>query len=141
MTDASLSGKEFTARLADITDNRLADHLFGVSELARRMRISRTTLHRKMTAIYQCSASRFICRKRLERAHQLLQNQKSTITETAFRCGFHSLTYFDKCFRNHFGYPPGNVKRENKIRIESAGHAMNIENPEQFNLEIQKFIK
>ncbi|MBN2635375.1 MAG: AraC family transcriptional regulator [Prolixibacteraceae bacterium] len=25
----------------------------------------------------------------------------------AFRCGFHSTTYFNKCFHNQFGLSPG----------------------------------
>jgi 3-oxoadipate enol-lactonase len=33
------------------------------------------------------------------------------------------------------------IRGSKLVRIESAGHALNIENPEQFNLEILKFIK
>jgi len=111
MTRAALSGEEFTARLANITENRLADHHFGVSALALEMEMSRYSLYRKVKEAYQCSASRFICSKRLEKAHQLLQNKKITVTETASRCGFNSVTYFDKCFRNQFGYPPGKTEK------------------------------
>ncbi|MGM0622243.1 MAG: helix-turn-helix domain-containing protein [Bacteroidota bacterium] len=125
MNGVPLSGEEFTARLTDITENRLADHHFGVSALAREMKMSRYSLHRKMKVAYQCSASRFICRKRLEKAHQLMQNKEFTVTETASRCGFNSVTYFDKCFRNQFGYPPGKVKRQNqKIAFQEKSNIL-----------------
>ena len=33
------------------------------------------------------------------------------------------------------------IKGSKLVKIDSAGHALNIENPEQFNYEIQKFLK
>ncbi|MBN1986252.1 MAG: helix-turn-helix transcriptional regulator [Prolixibacteraceae bacterium] len=102
-----MSREEFTRQLNTVTDARLSDQSFGVSELAREMEISRSTLHRKVKEVFHESASQFISHKRLERARQLLLGKKISVTETASRCGFHSVTYFDKCFSGYFGYPPG----------------------------------
>lgn len=105
---ASLSSKEdFKERLNAIAEARLADQNFGVSELAREMKMSRSTLHRKMKTVFHKSVSKYICHKRLEKARQLLPDKKISITQTASICGFHSVTYFDKCFHDYFGYPPG----------------------------------
>jgi AraC-like DNA-binding protein len=57
-------------------ENRLAEQYFGVSELAREMEISRSTLHRKVKEAFNCSASRYISQKRLEKAGQLIQCRK-----------------------------------------------------------------
>ena len=68
MTVSHLSGKEFTERLNTITDARLADQKFGVSELARELDMSRSTLHRKVREAFHESANQYISHKRLERS-------------------------------------------------------------------------
>ncbi len=112
MTGAPLSGKEFTERLNTIAKARLADHHFGVSALAREMEMSRSTLHRKVKQAFNCSASRFISQKRLVKARQLLQNRKFTIKKIASMCGFHSATYFNKCFHVYYGFTPGKARKK-----------------------------
>jgi AraC-like DNA-binding protein len=67
MTASLLSGENFKERLNTITKARLADHHFGVSALAREMEMSRSTLHRKVKQAFNCSASRYISQKRLEK--------------------------------------------------------------------------
>ena len=117
---ALLSSKEvFKERLNAIAEARLADHRFGVSALAREMEMSRSTLHRKVKQAFHESASMYISHKRLERARQLLLDKKISVTETASLCGFHSVTYFDKCFHDYFGYPPG----------KTGKHRLDIKNP------------
>ena len=88
MAGLSLSGKEFVYRLNTIAEARLADHRFGVSALAREMEMSRSTLHRKVKAVFHKSVSKYISHKRLERARQLLRDKKTSVTETASLCGF-----------------------------------------------------
>jgi transcriptional regulator GlxA family with amidase domain len=107
MTASLLSTEDFKERLNSIAEARLADHRFGVSALAHEMEISRSTLHRKVKKVFHESASKYLSHKRLERARQLLLDKKISVTETASLCGFHSVTYFDKCFHDYFGYPPG----------------------------------
>jgi AraC-like DNA-binding protein len=111
MVISQLSGEEHYLRLTAITEVRLKDHNFGVSELAREMGFSRTTLHRKVKGIFHCSASRYICHKRLEKACRLLQNKNFNITEVANECGFQSLTYFDTCFRMKYNLSPGEFRK------------------------------
>jgi transcriptional regulator GlxA family with amidase domain len=114
MTASLLSKGEFIERLNAIAEARLADHRFGVSGLAREMEMSRSTLHRKVKEVFHESASMYISHKRLERARQLLLDKKISVTETASLCGFHSVTYFDKCFHDYFGYPPGETEKHRK---------------------------
>ena len=113
MTGAPLYGKEFVERLNAIAEARLTDHRFGVSALAREIEMSRLSLHRKVREAFHESASQFISHKRLTRARQLLLDKKTSVTKTATLCGFHSVTYFDKCFHDYFGYPPGETGKHN----------------------------
>lgn len=120
MTGSLLSGEKFAERLNAIAEARLADHRFGVSALAREMEMSRSTLHRKVKAAFHKSASQYISHKRLNKARQLLLNKKISVTETASLCGFHSVTYFDKCFHDYFGHPPGETGKHSLIKKKPA---------------------
>lgn len=90
----------------------LADERFGVSELAARMHMSRSNLLRRIKQSTNRSASQFIRDIRLERGMELLQNGGYTVSEIAYQVGFGGTSYFIKCFREHYGYPPGDVGKK-----------------------------
>jgi serine/threonine-protein kinase len=48
---------------------------------------------------------------RLQRAHELLQQNAGTASEVAYRTGFSSPAYFNHCFHQHFGHSPGEVRK------------------------------
>ena len=53
-----------------------------------------------------CSPMQHLIRVRLEKARKLLADTGLTVTETALRCGFHSLSHLTACFRKHYGITP-----------------------------------
>jgi AraC-like DNA-binding protein len=110
MTGATLGGKALNDRLSEIIRVNLTNDKFGVSELAREIGMSRSNLHRKVKKEARCSVSQFICRVRLQKALEILQNTFLPISETAYDCGFHSVAYFSKCFHDYYGFSPGKTK-------------------------------
>ena len=102
---------EFVKRLTDIVEANMADENFGVEDLVREMGLSHISLHRKLKTISNQTISQFIREIRLKRAKELLLNEDLTVSEIAYRVGFGSPTYFNKCFHEYFGYPPGEVKK------------------------------
>lgn len=108
----------FINKLTGIIEVNLTNEQFGVEELYRRMGMSHTTIHRKLRSYAHRSLSQFIREIRLQKAYGMLQQNLGTISEISFRVGFGSPTYFDKCFHEYYGYPPGDVKR--KILPEKA---------------------
>jgi TolB-like protein/AraC-like DNA-binding protein/tetratricopeptide (TPR) repeat protein len=92
-------------------ENHLSDENFGVVELADKLGISRWQLHRRLKDISGQSPSQMIREVRLKKAFDLLQNNAANVSEVSYQVGFGSPTYFNTCFRNFFGYPPGKVKR------------------------------
>jgi len=42
----------------------------------------------------------------------MLLNEEYTVSQVAYRTGFGSPAYFNKCFHEHFGYPPGKIKKK-----------------------------
>jgi AraC-like DNA-binding protein len=68
--------------------------------------MSRSQIHRKLRALIDQSASRFIRSMRLQRAVELMKKRGGTITEIAYMTGFNSQAYFTTCFQEQFGCSP-----------------------------------
>lgn len=120
-----VSGKKgFIESLENIVEENISDEKFGVSELANKAGMSRSNLLRNIRKHTNMSASQFIRKIRLEHALELLKKEEYTVSEVAFRTGFNSVSYFVKCFHDHFGYPPGDIRREvaeNHLKEEGRG--------------------
>lgn len=110
MAESTFNGQEFTERLTQIIEANLKNEQFGVTQLVREMQMSHSSLHRAVKNTAGLTISQFICRVRLKNAYELLRQKKASISEIAYDCGFHSVTYFNKCFHDLYGYSPGEVK-------------------------------
>ena len=89
----------------------LSDENFGVSELAGALNMSRSNLLRKIKKHTQLSASQFIRQIRLKESMALLRKGNLSVSEISYEVGFGSPSYFIKCFREHYGYPPGEASK------------------------------
>lgn len=74
--------------------------------------MSRTQLHRNLTALTSLSTTGFTHSVRLHKAQELLQTDgdELTVAEIAYQVGYSSPAYFSKIFSDHFGYPPTRLK-------------------------------
>ncbi len=122
----------FLGKLKKEVDANLTNEQFSVEELAKNIGMSRSQLHRKLAAATGQSVSQFIREYRLQLGMALLKERELTAAEVADRIGFGSATYFNKCFNEYYGYPPGEVKnktagkhsehdRVNPINISPSG--------------------
>ena len=103
--------KEFVVKLIRTIQENLSDESFHVEELSEKMAVSRPTLYRKTKNLMGKAPSILIKEARLERAHKLLENEKSlSISEVAFTVGFKEVTHFSASFKKHFGLSPSEVK-------------------------------
>lgn len=105
--------KQITEKLIDIIEANFTNEQFSVIDLANEMGMSRSTLHRKIKAYSGKTVSKFINEVRLKAAKQLLNDKSGTVAEVAYLVGFRSSTYFNKCFNDYFGYPPGKLLNGN----------------------------
>lgn len=101
----------FTKQLEEIVSTNMSNNRFGVSELADKMNMSRSNLHRKIKSATGDSVSQYLRKVRLNKAKELLKEQSFTISEVAFAVGFGSVNYFSNCFKEHFGYTPSEVEK------------------------------
>ena len=100
---------DFLNQITEIIIKNISNELFGVSELAREVGMSRSNLLRKIKNLTNLSASQYISQVRLKHGMALLKEKSYTVSEVSFKVGFSSTSYFIKCFREFYGYPPGEV--------------------------------
>ena len=107
---------DFLDKVISAIEENLADEDFGVSELADLLGMSRSNLLRKVQKLTDLSVSVLIRQARLHQAQQFLRSDSFTVSEVSYKVGFNSVSYFTKCFREHYGYPPG----EERIKFSAA---------------------
>jgi TolB-like protein/AraC-like DNA-binding protein len=98
-------------KVLEEVEANLRNEQFGVEKLADNLGMSRSQLHRKLKQVTGKSANQYIREYRLNRAMELLQTGEMSVAEVANAVGFGSPSYFSACFAEHFGYPPGEVKK------------------------------
>lgn len=110
-TEVSVKSIEevFLTNVMEVIEKNMGEEEFTVEELAKKVAMSRSQLHRKLVAVIDQSPSDLIRQTRLLRAKELLLKRSATPSEVAFKVGFSSHTYFSKCFKEAFGVSPGEV--------------------------------
>ncbi len=116
MQDPSYIENDFLKKITAIIEKNISNENFGVSELAREVGMSRSNLLRKVKSLTNLSVSLFIRQVRLKNAMEMLKQDSLNVSEVSYRVGFSSTSYFIKCFREYYGYPPGEVgKRDSGV--------------------------
>src|SRR5512133_258595 len=111
MTDTASRDQDLIRKLTEIVHANLGNEAFGVHELAKASGMSLYRLSRVLHTINRKTVNQFIREVRLVRAHEMLLIEACTVSEAAYRTGFGSPAYFNKCFHEFYGYPPGKLKK------------------------------
>ena len=119
MSESGSIENHFLNKITEIIEEHISNEQFGVSELAEATNMSRSNLLRKVKKFTKLSVSQFIRQVRLKRSMELLKDGKLTVSEITFEVGFSSVSYFIKCFREHYGYPPGEVGKQEFLETEA----------------------
>ena len=77
-----------------------------LEDIADAASISRSEAGRCFKAYMGCSPVDALIRHRLQTAHGMLSDAARTLQEISYDCGFHSVNYFSRQFRKHYGYAP-----------------------------------
>lgn len=117
MPDSSQADIQFLNELHDVIAKNMANEQFGVTELADAMNMSRSNLLRKVKKSTDLPVNQLIREIRLKRAMELLQNSSSNVSEVSHQVGFNSTSYFIKCFREFYGFPPGEAAKRSITEI------------------------
>lgn len=122
MPDSLFIENDFLSKLTEIVEDNISNDRFGVSELARETGMSRSNLLRKVKKLSKISVSQFIRQVRLKHAMEMLKQTSLTVSEVSYKVGFGSTSYFIKCFRDYYGYPPGEVGKRDSNNTDSDLH-------------------
>lgn len=106
--------------LKDLILENISDEQFGVTDLAEKSGMSRSTLLRKMQKETGKPASQFIKDVRLEESKKLIKGSDLTISEIGFKVGFNSTSYFIKCFKEAYGISPGEYQKQEPAVLQEV---------------------
>jgi TolB-like protein/class 3 adenylate cyclase/Tfp pilus assembly protein PilF len=104
---------DFLDKITKVIEENISNEQFGVSELADEIAMSRSNLLRKVKKMTSLSVSQLINQVRLNKAMEMLNESSLTVSEISYEVGFNSPSYFIKCFRDQYGYPPGEAGKRN----------------------------
>ncbi|MBO6576417.1 MAG: helix-turn-helix domain-containing protein [Rhodothermales bacterium] len=96
----------FVRRAQQDVEGNIANPSFGVRELSAEMGLSARQLQRRLRETTGQSPNSFIRSIRLQQAARMLEHGSEPVSQVAYAVGFNSLSYFAKCFREHFGRNP-----------------------------------
>lgn len=102
----------FLNKIETIIYSHIEDEDFDVGMLSNELGLSRSQVLRKLKALTGKSVNQFIKEIRLKEAANLLQSSEMTASEIAYKVGFSSPSYFNKCFHQVFKMTPGEYKKE-----------------------------
>ncbi|MBL7828410.1 MAG: response regulator, partial [Saprospiraceae bacterium] len=108
--DSPAEEHNFIKQLKAVIDLNLDKESMDADAFARAVFLSRSQLHRKLTALTGLSLSEFVRNYRLDRAREILLHQNATVAEAAWQTGFQNTKYFSTCFKERFGVSPSEVK-------------------------------
>lgn len=80
-----------------------------LADIAGAAHISRSEAGRCFRAYMDCSPVEALIQYRLQTAHRLLGEPGGTLQQISAACGFHSVNYFSRQFRQMYGYTPGQI--------------------------------
>lgn len=101
-----LSTNDFVNKAVKLVMEQIENAEYEVNQLAHDVHLSRSQLHRKLTQFTGMSATQFIKMVRIEQAKDFLKSGTYNVTETAYKCGFNSQSYFSKSFQEYTGKSP-----------------------------------
>lgn len=117
MSESSSVEQEFLGQVVAVIEENLHDEYFGVTELAGKMSMSRSNLLLKVKKSGNISVNQLIKEARLKKGMELLRSTSLNVSEVSHKTGFNSASYFIKCFREHYGYPPGEAAKRGPDEI------------------------
>jgi AraC family transcriptional regulator of arabinose operon len=108
---------DWRVRTAIDTMLRDIDRPLAVTDLARRVNLSRSRLTHLFRAEVGCSPARYLREARLDRARQLVEQTSLSIKEIMARVGFNDPSHFTRDFSKRHGASP----RKIRARARSPG--------------------
>lgn len=112
----NLRDQKFLEEALSIVNTNIDNSSFGARELVNELGVSRSLLHKKLTALTGQSTADFINQIRMKQACQLLKNTELNISEVAYAVGYNDPKYFSRLFSKYFGRSPKEYLKDAILR-------------------------
>lgn len=109
--------QQFLEKAIQHIKNQIENTSFGVEQLADKMCLSPSQLHRKLQALIDQAPGQLIRNIRLQLAADLIKKNAGNLADICFQTGFNDQTYFSRAFKNQFGCSPSAYKKDNTARL------------------------
>ena len=91
-------------------DDRLGEKI-TLEELAGEVNFSKAYFIKRFNLLFDMPPMRFINLRRIDRAKRLMQQTELSLSDIAQKCGFASLHYFSRIFKNFEGISPNEYRK------------------------------
>ncbi|HET7734274.1 MAG TPA: AraC family transcriptional regulator [Paludibacter sp.] len=98
--------RQLLENVISVVKGKITDGSFDFNQFAVDMKVSKSTLHRKVSQLTGLTPCKLIQSFRIEIALQMLLDNSLNISEVAYRTGFNDPRYFSRCFKNELGLSP-----------------------------------
>lgn len=119
--------RKFLDNVVSILQKRITDSSFDFMQFAIEMKVSKSTLYRKINELTGFTPCKLVNLYRTEVAQQLLKDNSLNISEVAYRIGFNDPRYFSRCFKNEIGLSPKEYRESIKHKNLSMENQSNDE--------------
>jgi AraC-like DNA-binding protein len=109
---ASSIDKVFLEKTIQLIRINLDNPSFSVEELAEKMCLSSSQLHRKLQALIDQAPGQLLRNMRLQKAVELLNLKSGSMADICYQTGFNDQAYFSRAFKKQFGCSPTAFKKE-----------------------------
>lgn len=79
-------------------------------KIAAHFYITNRTLNRLFTKTFGTTVSKFILKRRMEKAYKLLNENELHVGETAIAVGYKNIYHFSRSFKRYYGHSPKDIK-------------------------------
>jgi AraC family transcriptional regulator, carnitine catabolism transcriptional activator len=104
------------------TMERSVEGPINIGELCAEISVSQRTLERKFRRAFGRTPKQVYLNLRLDHARGLLRHSNLTVREVAVACGFSSVSYFCRAYKDRFSLRPGKDRQldYNLVKIDAA---------------------
>ena len=102
---------DFLQTLTNFVLENISNEKLAIEDLVKASGMKRSTMSKKLKAMTNKNPVQFIKNIRLEKAKYLLIKNGKNVSEIAFEVGFKDPNYFSTSFRDYFGFPPSEIKK------------------------------
>nr|WP_260987019.1 AraC family transcriptional regulator [Paenibacillus terrae] len=91
----------------------------SLNDLAYLSGRSLAAFKRDFQAIYNTSPLKWVRNRRLDKAKELLAETVLSVTDVCFSTGFENIAHFSKVFKERFGLPPSEFRRQLRLKEDA----------------------